>query len=84
MSHATYLIYRTENEFIRGLVLQALIFADVQKHAFLRFGNICYANNKKYMNTFMYTSKETYIKFTTYIARNLYYRNLNDIFFFVS
>ena len=38
----------------------------------------------------MYTSKQTYIKFVTqntpgnYIARNLYYRNLNDIFFFVS
>ena len=28
MSHATYSIYGTENEFVRGLVLQALIFAD--------------------------------------------------------
>ena len=33
----------------------------------------------------MYTSKETYIEFITqYIARNLYHRNLTDIFLFVS
>ena len=30
MSHATYSIYRTENEFVRGLVLPALTFADFQ------------------------------------------------------
>ena len=82
MSHATYSIYRNENEFVRGLVLQALMFADFYYMHFYNSEIYAMLTIKNIVIPSCTICKETYIKFMTqYINRNLYYRNLHDILF---
>ena len=65
MSHATYSIYRNENEFVRGLVLQALMFADFYYMHFYNSEIYAMLTIKNIVIPSCTICKETYIKFMT-------------------